>query len=124
MEIGKGTKSSSSLGGDHRFISLYGTGPENIGAVSIRSTGVIAISPSGKFLKPLALGYDQVVADLLWMKTISYFGGHFMSDKQYPWLAHMLNLIIDLDPRFDFPYYFGGLFCRWKPPKLKRRTKF
>jgi tetratricopeptide (TPR) repeat protein len=65
--------------------------------------------PSGKYLKPLSLGYDQVVADLLWIKTINYFGNHFSTDKQYPWLSHLLNLIIDLDPRFDFPYYFGGL---------------
>lgn len=79
--------------------------------------------PSGKYLKPLALGYDQVVADLLWMKTISYFGGHFMSDKQYPWLAHMLNLIIDLDPRFDFPYYFGGIVLSLEASQIEEANK-
>jgi tetratricopeptide (TPR) repeat protein len=65
--------------------------------------------PSGKYLKPLALGYDQMLADLLWIKTIDYFGDHFMTDKAYPWLNHILNLIIDLDPLFDFPYFFGGI---------------
>ncbi|MBI3805007.1 MAG: hypothetical protein HY282_14750 [Nitrospirae bacterium] len=65
--------------------------------------------PSGKYLRPLALGYDQVAADILWMKAVSYFGGHYLTDKQYPWLYHILTLIIDLDPRFDFPYYFGGV---------------
>jgi len=79
--------------------------------------------PSGRYLKPLALGYDQVVADLLWMKTISYFGGHFMSDKQYPWLAHMLNLIIDLDPRFDFPYYFGGIVLSLEASQIEEANK-
>ncbi|MFQ5598452.1 MAG: tetratricopeptide repeat protein [bacterium] len=50
-----------------------------------------------------------MLADLLWIKTVSYFGSHFMTDKEYPWLFHMLSRIIDLDPRFDFPYYFGGI---------------
>ncbi len=65
--------------------------------------------PSGDYLKPLVLGYHQVVADLLWIQTLSYFGSHYMSDQNYPWLYHMLTLIIDLDPMFDFPYYFGGI---------------
>lgn len=65
--------------------------------------------PSGKYIKTLALGYDQMLADLLWMKTVSYFGSHYMTDKEYPWLYHILTLIIDLDPLFDFPYLFGGI---------------
>ncbi|NOY85448.1 MAG: hypothetical protein GXO96_11630 [Nitrospirae bacterium] len=65
--------------------------------------------PSGDYLKPLALGYNQVVADLLWIKTVHYFGSHFTTDKEYPWLHHILSIIIDLDPQFDFPYYFGGI---------------
>lgn len=65
--------------------------------------------PSGDYLKPLALGYKQVLADLLWIQAVHYFGSHYMTDKEYPWLYHILNLIIDLDPRFDFPYHFGGI---------------
>ncbi len=65
--------------------------------------------PSGDYLKPLALGYNQVLADVLWIRTVHYFGSHYMTDKEYPWLYHMLTLIIDLDPKFNFPYYFGGI---------------
>jgi len=79
--------------------------------------------PSGKYLKPLSLGYNQVVADLLWIQTISYFGGHFLSDQEYPWLAHILNLIIDLDPRFDFPYYFGGIVLSMEASQLDNANK-
>lgn len=79
--------------------------------------------PSGKYLKPLALGYNQLLADFLWMKTISYFGGHFLGDKQYPWLAHMLNLIIDLDPRFDFPYYFGGVVLSLEASQVEQANQ-
>lgn len=65
--------------------------------------------PSGRFLKPAVLGFDNVAADWLWLRAIGYFGGHYMADRNYPWLAHMLNLITDLDPRFSIVYYFGGI---------------
>lgn len=82
---------------------------KNIDHYPFNAQESILYLPSGPYLKPLALGYNEMFADLLWIKTISYFGNHFMADKEYPWLYHMLTLVIDLDPRFDFPYYFGGI---------------
>lgn len=65
--------------------------------------------PSGKFLKPFTLGFDQLAADYFWIKTISYFGDHLTSDREYPWLYHLLDLVTTLDPNFIWPYYFGGI---------------
>jgi hypothetical protein len=65
--------------------------------------------PNGKFLKPAVLGFDTVAADYYWLRTIGYFGGHYMADKKYPWMAHILDLVTDLDPRFRIVYYFGGI---------------
>ncbi|MFZ3048698.1 MAG: hypothetical protein WA151_22515 [Desulfatirhabdiaceae bacterium] len=31
-----------------------------------------------------------------------------MSDRQYPYLAHLLDVITDLSPKWDIPYYFGA----------------
>lgn len=76
--------------------------------------------PSGDYLKPLALGYNQVLADLLWIQAVHYFGSHFLTDKEYPWLDHILNLIIDLDPRFDFLYYFGGIVLSMEAGQKER----
>ena len=39
--------------------------------------------PSGKYLKPASLGFDTLVADLLWIKAIGYFGGHYLTDRSY-----------------------------------------
>jgi len=64
--------------------------------------------PSGKFLKHFTFGFDQLIADYFWIKTISYFGDHLMSDRKYPWLYHILDLVTTLDPHFIWPYYFGG----------------
>jgi len=65
--------------------------------------------PSAKFLKPFTLGFNQVIADYFWIKTVGYFGEHLMSDRHYPWLYPMLDLVTTLDPQFIWPYYFGGI---------------
>ncbi len=79
--------------------------------------------PSGEYLQPLSLGYQLMIADLLWIKTITYFGGHFMGDGEYPWLYHILTLIIDLDPRYDFPYYFGGVVLSLEASQAENANK-
>ncbi|MEW6379239.1 MAG: hypothetical protein AB1611_06495 [bacterium] len=65
--------------------------------------------PSGKYLKPLMLGFDQMAADILWLKVIIYFGDHYLTDKNYQWLYHILDLTTTLDPYFRLPYEFGGI---------------
>ena len=65
--------------------------------------------PSGEFLKPFVLGFDQLIADYFWIKTVGYFGDQLMADRQYPWLYHILDLVTTLDPQYIFPYYFGGV---------------
>ena len=70
--------------------------------------------PDARLLRPLVLGYDNVLADLLWFRTISYFGGHFETDRSYPWLARMCDLVTDLDPRAEHVYRFAGLILPWE----------
>lgn len=70
--------------------------------------------PNGKALKLVSLGFENVLADLLWFNTISYFGRHFRSDQQYRWLSHMCNLVIDLDPKAAHVYQFGAVMLSWE----------
>ena len=65
--------------------------------------------PSGKFLKGAALAYDEIFADLMFIKTLGYFGAHNKTDRNYTWLAHMLEVVTTLDPLYQFPYEFGGV---------------
>jgi len=65
--------------------------------------------PNGKFLKGASLCYDNIFADLLWLKAIGYFADHYQADKNYTWLYHILNIITDLDPYYQDPYEFGGV---------------
>ena len=65
--------------------------------------------PSGNFLKGIALSYDELLSDLLWIKAIGYFGGHSVTDQNYDWLYHILDITTTLDPFFEDPYEFGGI---------------
>ncbi len=65
--------------------------------------------PSGKFLKGAALSYDEIAADLLWVKAIGYFGKHARTDQDYTWLYHIIDITTTLDPLASDPYEFGGI---------------
>ncbi len=65
--------------------------------------------PSGTFLKGAALSYDEMLGDLLWIKAVGYFGGHANTDRNYRWLAHLLDVVTTLDPLYQYPYEFGGV---------------
>lgn len=65
--------------------------------------------PSGRHLKAFALGFPDLSADLLWIRAIGYFGGHALTDREYPWLHNILDQVTNLDPAFRFPYLFGGI---------------
>lgn len=65
--------------------------------------------PSGKLLKGLVLGYDEALADFVWIRTVTWFGVRGRDYRDDPWLPYLINLATELDPRFLAPYEFGGL---------------
>jgi hypothetical protein len=74
--------------------------------------------PPSHFLKTVSLGYEQALADVLWFRTISYFGRHYQSDRIYPWLASMCQVVTDLDPRAEHVYRFGGVILPWEADRV------
>lgn len=81
-------------------------------------TGVsdqIRFLPSGKALNVVSLGYEEVLADLLWARATLMFGENFGQsgdDGWYSWLYHMMDLATDLDPQFRGAYKYGGTMLR------------
>ena len=65
--------------------------------------------PSGEFLDQASLGYRNLVADILWMKTVQYYGGYRLGHNDLALFTHLIDVITDLDPQFVFAYLFGGL---------------
>ncbi len=79
--------------------------------------------PSGAYLQQIALGYQQAWADLLWLRTIGYYADQVNQEKRFTYLYEMLDIITTLDPRFLYPYLFGGvtLSMELKRPDLANR---
>jgi hypothetical protein len=65
--------------------------------------------PSGRNNKALTLGFSNLAADVLWVRAVSYFGGHMLTDARVPWLSSILIQVTTLDPPFQYPYLFGGM---------------
>lgn len=70
--------------------------------------------PNGSGLEFISLGYKNVLSDLLWFKTINYFGKHYRSDQNYKWLAHMCQLVTKLNPNAKHVYEFGASMLAWE----------
>ncbi len=76
---------------------------------------------SGKALKRAALGFDGLLADLYWLRTIQYFGGKSQELKgdlnignvqewKLSLLEPLINITTELDPNYVSAYRFGALF--------------
>jgi len=70
-------------------------------------------------LKTLSLEFDGVVADFLFLKTMTVIGqkiGQDVNPSQQEWtMVHtLLDNITELDPRFWDPYLFGQMMLAWQ----------
>src|ERR1035437_4303199 len=89
------------------------------GELPARSASVELIYlPPTRFLRAVSLGYEHALADLLWFRTINYFGQHVQMDRMYPWLAHMCDVVTELDPRAEHVYHFGGVMLPWEADRV------
>ena len=64
--------------------------------------------PETSYLKTASLGFRAVLADVLWARSVVYFGGHYLTDKDYHWLYNILDATTTLDPKNILAYRFGG----------------
>jgi hypothetical protein len=67
---------------------------------------------SGAHVKRLFPGFENVAADLYWIRTVQYFGGTrlFSSDRNFALLEPLIDITVTLDPRFDIAYRYGAVF--------------
>jgi hypothetical protein len=65
--------------------------------------------PPASTARTLGNGYDNMVADGLYLQFINYFGKHLTRDRAYHNLMPVLDTITNLDPRFQGSYHVGAL---------------
>ncbi|HUJ79547.1 MAG TPA: tetratricopeptide repeat protein [Nitrospiria bacterium] len=90
---------------------IYGTQRqlERLGAFQ-PSAQTFRFLPKGDDLKLVSLGYDQLIADLLWLKAIQVMGDRGAERRDAEYLYQAFDAITTLDPKFDYVYQLGGVF--------------
>jgi hypothetical protein len=77
-----------------------------------RATEEILYVEDGDLLKKLTMGFENLAADLYWLRTVQYFGGKRLSvtNKNYDLLEPLLWITVKLDPNFKIAYTYGSTF--------------
>lgn len=78
--------------------------------------------PQKEALGALAFGYNELAADILWVKTIAYFADHFTTDRNYKNLKRYLLAITHLNPHFYSVYRFGSSMMMSEPTQENIRN--
>jgi hypothetical protein len=72
------------------------------------------------FLRILALEFDGLVSDILFLKTLVFRGSTYerpakprVRDWEWKWMYNMMDASIGIDPYFVDPYYFGAAHFSW-----------
>jgi len=69
----------------------------------------IYLVPNLKALKVISMEFRSLMADLLWIRSIQYFGGWYSQmGKQPKGFIHLIDAITYLDPGFIGAYQFGS----------------
>lgn len=85
--------------------------------------------PSPQQARLMALGFTNVVADYYWVRALQYFTDPTQSINQYKNLADFLEVVVGVDPDYEFAYKFAGMAIpydsgRFRFVNTKRSTSF
>jgi hypothetical protein len=81
---------------------------------------------SGEAIKRASIGFDGLLADLYWIRTIQYFGWNLERQRaakgvvdlrQMRQLGPLLEITTELDPHHIAAYRFGAFFLQYIDPE-------
>jgi hypothetical protein len=75
----------------------------------VPGAGILYI-PSGKYLKYATFGFSTLIADVVYLWAIQYYGNEEIADR-YDSLLHIFGIISELDPRYVDAYEVGALIA-------------
>ncbi len=80
--------------------------------------GEVIWLPSAEALRRWSFGFEGLLADLYWLRTVQYYGQRaFRPGARFEHLEHLLTLVTTLDPQFIAAYRFGAIFLALPPPR-------
>ena len=81
-----------------------------LGAFSEQAGPLFSESPER--LKLLVPGFELLLADIYWLRTVQYYGSQraFNPEPHYKNLRPLIELTTTLDPRLELAYRYGAVF--------------
>ncbi len=73
---------------------------------------------SGEQVRRLFPGFENLAADIYWLRTVQYFGGQrlFAGGKRFDLLRPLTEITTTLDPKLEIAYRYGATFLCEEPP--------
>jgi hypothetical protein len=73
---------------------------------------------SGRQVKRLVPGFEQLAGDVYWLRTVQYFGAEraFATEKRFDLLYPLIEITTTLDPRLEIAYRYGAVFLAEPSP--------
>lgn len=71
--------------------------------------------PDAGTVRTAAMGFEEPLADLFWVRTVLVFGERFGAaggGAWLEWLERMIEAVHTLDPGWRTPYFYGGTILR------------
>jgi len=83
--------------------------------------------PTAKWLRVFSIGYNEAAADLVWIKTIVYFGERVGSSTadvkaRNNFTVNYLTTAVDLDPKFRRAYTAGSALTLFQNLEVSEQT--
>lgn len=75
---------------------------------SVRPIQSVRFLPNSEYLRVAALGYQSILADLLWLRAIQVMGERKLSNEDGQWLYQLLDVVTTIDPSFVRAYEAGS----------------
>ncbi len=85
----------------------------------------VLIPQHNKFYSYLFPADPDFIADIIWIRTAHYYGGaDFEEPETFFYLSMLLDLVTDLAPQWERPYFFGGFVLLIESPFKNKGLKF
>ena len=80
-----------------------------------RSYEAVYYLPPRRWLPLFSLGWDEAVADLIWMRALVYFGDEFRHEGGVDHVFEYADAMLTLDPDFEAVYRWVGVAGLYRP---------
>ncbi len=76
--------------------------------------------PSANAVRPLLLGHEAFLADLVWIRLLGYFADDLLRGGKLTYLEGLTDFATDLDPRFEKIYIWAGAVFMYSGGRISR----